>query len=197
MATARNQLKVLLRRGAIERRVGQMGTEIARDFKGHHVHLIGVLKGATIFLADLIRRMNLDLSVDFIGVASYGTGQQSSGEVRLTKDLDTSIEDCNVILVEDILDTGVTINYLRRVLLQRRPRVLRVATLLAKPARAGRKVNVHYVGFRIPDQFVVGYGLDYAERYRNLPDVCVLGPPAEPMQSPGSTRNPKRKNRRV
>jgi hypoxanthine phosphoribosyltransferase len=178
------RLKVLLRDTAIQRRVGQMARSIARDFRGKPVHLIGVLNGASIFLADLIRRIPLEVSLDFIAVSSYGLSDRSSGEVCLTKDLDASIEGRNVILVEDILDTGFTINYLQRLLSQRRPRVLRVAVLLDKPARRVQPVKAHYVGFRIPDRFVVGYGLDYAGRYRNLNDVCELPLPEDPMPAP-------------
>jgi len=167
-------LRVLLRSSAIQRRVRELGHEIARDFKGERVHLIGVLKGASIFLSDLIRHIQLEVSLDFMAVSSYGQGKQSSGQVRLTKDLDTSIEGLNVILVEDILDTGLTLNYLARVLTQRKPRVLRIAALLDKPERRMKTVDADYIGFKIPNDFVVGYGLDYAERYRNLRDICVL-----------------------
>lgn len=171
---AREHLRILLRRRAIERRIRELGRQITRDFKGQRVHLIGVLKGASIFLSDLIREIRVEVSLDFIEVASYGLAHQSSGQVRLTKDLATSIEGLNVILVEDILDTGLTLDYLRRVLLQRKPRALRIAALLAKSKRRIKPIEVDYIGFRIPNQFVVGYGLDYAERYRNLRDVCVL-----------------------
>ncbi len=172
-------LRVLLRRSAIQRRVREMGRQITRDFRGERVHLIGVLKGAAIFLSDLIRNMNLEVSLDFMAVSSYGKGSQTSGQVRLTKDLDTSIEGLNVILVEDILDTGLTLNYLVRVLQQRKPKVLRLAVLLDKPERRLREVKVDYLGFESPNEFVVGYGLDYAERYRNLRDVCVLSLPPQ------------------
>ncbi len=134
-------LRILLRRRAIERRVGQMGRQISRDFAGRRVHLIGVLKGASIFLADLIRHVRLEASLDFISVSSYAHGTRSSGQVRLTKDLDTSIEGLNVILVEDILDTGLTVHYLRRVLRQRRPRVLRIAALLDKRQRGASEAS--------------------------------------------------------
>jgi hypoxanthine phosphoribosyltransferase len=176
-------LRILLRRRAIERRISQMGRQIGRDFKGQRVHLVGVLKGAAIFLSDLVRRIPLEVSVDFMAVSSYGCGTRTPGQVRVTKDMDSSIEGQNVILVEDILDTGMTIRYLRRILRQRKPRVLRVAVLLAKPAGrlagAGRRrrVKADYVGFQIPAKFVVGYGLDHAERYRNLPDVYELPEP--------------------
>ena len=173
----RQHLRILLRRKTIERRVSQLGSQITHDFKGQRVHLVGVLKGAAIFLSDLIRQIRLDISLDFMGVASYHE-TQSSGQVRLTKDLDTSIEGLNVILVEDILDTGLTMDYLQRVLMQRRPRLLRTAVLLDKPGRRVQEVPIDYVGFRIPAEFVVGYGLDYAERYRNLRDVRVLSLPS-------------------
>ena len=173
-------LRVLLRSSAIQKRVREMGLEISKDFKGQRVHLIGVLKGAAIFLSDLIRQIRVDVSLDFMAVSSYGKGSRSSGQVRLIKDLDTSIEGLNVIVVEDILDTGLTLGYLLRVLQQRKPKSLRIAALLDKPARRIKKdVKAHYVGFQIPNEFVVGYGLDYAERYRNLKDVCVLSLPPD------------------
>jgi hypoxanthine phosphoribosyltransferase len=168
--------KVLIRRAAIERRVREVARQIARDFRGRRVHLVGVLKGACIFLSDLIREIDLETSIDFIAVASYGRGNESTGQVRLLKDLDSSIAGLNVILVEDILDTGLTLSYLLRVLRQRRPKTLRVAALLDKPAQRQEQVEADYVGFTIPNEFVVGYGLDYAERYRNLKDVCILRP---------------------
>lgn len=174
------KLKVLIRRSAIERRVREVAQQITKDFKGERVHLIGVLKGACIFLSDLVREINLETSIDFIAVSSYGKGKESSGQVRVLKDLDSSIEGLNVILVEDILDTGLTLSYLLRVLQQRKPKVLRVAALLDKPSRRLKQVEGNYVGFRIPNEFVVGYGLDFGERYRNLKDVCVLNPPAAP-----------------
>jgi len=173
------KLKVLLRRGAIERRVQALGREITRDFRGQRVHLVGVLKGACYFLADLSREIDLEVSLDFIAVASYGRGKESSGQVRMFKDLDSSVQGMNVILVEDILDTGFTLNYLLRLLRQRKPRTLRVAALLDKPERRLKAVKAHYVGFKIPNEFVVGYGLDYAERYRNLKDICILTLPPE------------------
>lgn len=172
-------LKILLRRSAIEKRVRAVAKEITRDFRGKRVHLIGVLKGACIFLADLVREIDLETSIDFMAVASYGKGKESSGQVRLNKDLDTSIEGLNVVLVEDILDTGLTLSYLVRVLSQRRPKKLKIAALLDKPSRRIQKISADYVGFTIPNEFVVGYGLDYGERYRNLKDVCVLALPPE------------------
>lgn len=172
------KLKVLIRNAAIQKRVREVARQITKDFRGERVHLIGVLKGACIFLSDLIREIDLETSLDFIAVSSYGKGKESSGQVRLLKDLDTSIAGLNVILVEDILDTGLTISYLLRILEQRKPKTLRVAALLDKPSRRLQRVNGDYVGFSIPNEFVVGYGLDYAERFRNLKDVCVLSLPA-------------------
>ena len=171
------KLKVLIRRAAIQKRVREVAHEITRDFKGQRVHLVGVLKGACIFLSDLVREINLDTSIDFIAVSSYGKGKESSGQVRLVKDLDSSVEGLNVVVVEDILDTGLTISYLLRVLEQRKPKALRIAALLDKPSRRLKDVKGDYVGFTIPNEFVVGYGLDYNERFRNLKDVCVLNLP--------------------
>jgi len=174
------QLRILIRHSSIEKRVRAVAHRITRDFRGQRVHLIGVLKGACIFLSDLVREIDLETSIDFIAVSSYGRGKDSSGQVRLLKDLDSNIKGLNVILVEDILDTGLTLNYLLRVLKQRKPKSLRVAALLDKPSRRIQPVKADYIGFRIPNEFVVGYGLDYAERYRNLKDVCVLSlPPAQ------------------
>ena len=179
LVAQQGKLKVLIRRSAIEKRVREVADEITKDFKGDRVHLIGVLKGACIFLSDLVREINLETSIDFIAVSSYGKGKESSGQVRVLKDLDSSIEGLNVILVEDILDTGLTLSYLLRVLRQRKPKSLRVAALLDKPSRRLRQVRGDYIGFTIPNEFVVGYGLDYGERYRNLKDVCILALPAE------------------
>ena len=176
----RSHLKTLIRRSTIQKRVREVAREITKDFKGERVHLVGVLKGACIFLSDLIREIDLEVSLDFIAVSSYGKGKQSSGQVRVNKDLDSSIEGLNVILVEDILDTGLTLSYLRRVFMQRRPHILKIAALLDKPSRRIIKdIKADYVGFSIPNEFVVGYGLDYAERYRNLKDVCILSLPPE------------------
>jgi hypoxanthine phosphoribosyltransferase len=173
------RLKVLIRRMAIQKRVREVAHQITKDFNGERVHLIGVLKGACIFLSDLVREISLETSIDFIAVSSYGKGKESSGQVRVLKDLDSSIEGLNVVLVEDILDTGLTLSYLLRVLQQRKPKALRVAALLDKPSRRLKDVKGDYIGFTIPNEFVVGYGLDYAERYRNLKDVCILSlPPA-------------------
>lgn len=171
---------ILLDRERIAQRIRELGSEISADYRGRPVRLIGILKGAWIFLADLIRHLSLDeVSVDFLGVASYGASSRSSGEVQITKDLDMSIEGIDVLIVEDILDTGETFHYLMRVLGSRKPKTLRVVTLLDKPARRIRPVHADYIGFTIPDAFVVGYGLDFAQKYRELPDVCILRPTPE------------------
>ena len=169
-----DRLRVLITREQIAAKVAQMGERITADFAGESLVLIGVLKGATIFLADLARQIKLDTTFDFIAVSSYGNARQHSGEVRLVKDVDRSMEGRNVILVEDILDTGLTLTYLLNVLQAHRPKSLKIAALLDKISRRTEPVHGDYVGFAIPDEFVVGYGLDFAERYRNLPDICVL-----------------------
>jgi hypoxanthine phosphoribosyltransferase len=166
----------MISREQIAKRVAELGEQITRDFRGERILFVGVLKGATIFLGDLARQVNLDSTFDFIGVSSYGNAKQSSGEVRLVKDVDQSLEGKNVIIVEDILDTGLTLNYLRNQFLNHQPKSLKIAALLDKVSRRIVPVTGDYVGFEIPDEFVVGYGLDYAERYRNLPDVCILPP---------------------
>ncbi len=167
-------VRTLIPRAQIQRRIAEMALEIRRDFPLEPLHLVGVLKGSIFFLTDLAREISGDVSLDFIAVSSYGNRTHTSGEVKLTRDLDSSIEGKTVIVVEDILDTGMTLQYLLRVFEQRKPRRLRVAVLLDKPERRLAKVRADYVGFTIPNEFVVGYGLDYAERYRNLADVGVL-----------------------
>lgn len=169
-----SSLRVLVTAGQIQERIRELGAQIDRDYPNGPVYLIGILKGACIFLADLARAITIPARIEFVGISSYGRGTSTSGEVRLTKDLDVSVEGQDVIVVEDIVDSGVTLAYLLQLFRQRRPKSLRIATLLDKPERRQRPVHVDYVGFRIPDQFVVGYGLDYAEDYRNLKDVCVL-----------------------
>lgn len=178
------ELKVLFTREQIAQRVAEMGADINRDYAGQSVILLGVLKGAAIFLSDLSRQLKVDATFDFIGVSSYGnrpspaqelkSGWDSTGEVRLTKDMDQSMIGKNVILVEDILDTGLTMTYLKKLLMARQPKSFRIAALLDKPSRRKQPIHADYVGFSIPDEFVVGYGLDYAEKYRNLPDICVV-----------------------
>src|SRR4030088_289330 len=178
------ELKVLISREEIAKRVSELGAEITKDFAGQSVIFVGVLKGAAIFLADLSRQVQIDSTFDFIGVSSYGNrpsphqelnkGWDSTGEVKLTKDVDQSMRGKNVILVEDILDTALTLTYLKKVLMAHQPRSLKIAALLDKPSRRKQPITADYVGFSIPDEFVVGYGLDYAEKYRNLPDICVV-----------------------
>ena len=168
------KLRVLLPSEKIQARIREMGAEISRDYPTGNLHLICILKGACFFLTDLARAMTRDVFVDFMGISTYGKGKSTSGEVKVTKDLDISLEGADVLVVEDIVDSGITLNYLMHVLEQRKPQSLRVAALLDKPERRLRPVPVSYVGFQIPDQFVVGYGLDYAEKYRNLDDICVL-----------------------
>jgi hypoxanthine phosphoribosyltransferase len=172
------QLRTLFSREQIERRVRELAAEITRDFAGHSIIFIGVLKGATIFLSDLARHVELDATFDFIGVSSYGAQKQSSGEVRLLKDVEQPLTGKNIILVEDILDTGLTVSYLKKMFLAHQPRVFKIAALLDKASRRVEPVHADYVGFTIPDEFVVGYGMDHAERYRNLADICVLPPEA-------------------
>jgi hypoxanthine phosphoribosyltransferase len=167
-------LRVLLTAEQIQARIQELAEQIDRDYSAGPVYLVGILKGACIFLADLARAMKTPARLEFIGISSYGRGKSSSGEVKLTKDLDVSVEGHHVIVVEDIVDSGITLSYLMQVFQQRRPKSLRVATLLDKPDRRQRPVKVDYVGFHIPDEFVVGYGLDFAEDYRNLRDLCVL-----------------------
>jgi hypoxanthine phosphoribosyltransferase len=167
-------LRILISREQIANRVSEMGREITTHFAGEPVIFVGVLKGAAIFLSDLVRQVEVDASFDFIGVASYGAQAtesktwDSTGEVRLTKDVDRSLRGKNVILVEDILDTGLTLTFLKRLLLGHQPKTFRIAVLLDKPSRRKLAVEADYVGFTIPDEFVVGYGLDYAEQHRNL-----------------------------
>jgi hypoxanthine phosphoribosyltransferase len=179
-----NQLKVLITRQQIAQRIAELGTAITRDFRDEPVIFVAVLKGAAFFLADLARQVQLDATFDFIAVSSYGTrpspaqelkqGWDSTGEIKLSKDLDHSIAGKNVILVEDILDTGLTLTFLKKLLIAREPKAFRIAALLDKPSRRKLDIRGDYIGFKIPDEFVVGYGLDYAEMHRNLPDICVI-----------------------
>ena len=168
------RVKILISGGRIQRRIQALAKQIRRDFPDEPLHLVSVLKGGVFFLTDLARSIAGEVSFDFIAVSSYGKATRSSGQVRLTRDLDSSIEGKAVILVEDILDTGMTLQYLLRLFQHRKPKHLRVAVLLDKPERRIAPVHADYVGFSIPNEFVVGYGLDYAERYRNLPYVGVL-----------------------
>ena len=168
--------EVLFTEEQLDRRVSEIAGEITRDYQGKEIVLISVLRGSFVFMADLCRKIDLPCTVDFMAVSSYGSGTSSSGQVQITKDLSGAIEGKHILVVEDILDSGNTLSYLLRVLEQRGPASIRLCTLLDKPERRVKPVEVHYTGFTIPDAFVVGYGLDYAEHYRNLPYIGVLKP---------------------
>lgn len=167
-------MEVLFSKDQISERVSQLGAQISEDYSGKSIVLIGVLKGAAIFLADLARSIEVDNTFDFVAVSSYGRGTVSSGAVKLIKDIDNPIEGKEVILVEDILDTGLTLSYLRGMMLQHKPASLKIATCLDKPERRLVPIDADYVGFRLPNQFVIGYGMDYAEHYRNLEDIRLF-----------------------
>ena len=164
----------LLGADVLAARIRELGAEISRDYAGRDLLLVCVLKGAIFFLADLMRAIDLPLELDFMAISSYGAATDTSGVVRILKDLDTSIADRDVLIVEDIIDSGLTLSYLARTLEARRPASLEICALLTKPSRRQMEVPVRYIGFEIPDRFVIGYGLDYAERYRNLPYLGVL-----------------------
>lgn len=166
---------ILLSSSQIQQRVAELGAEIARDHAtAADLHLVCVLKGAFLFLADLVRAIDRPVTLDFLAVSSYAAGTTSTGEVRLLKDLDNALDGRDVIIVEDIVDTGITLTYLQEILRARGPRMLQTACLLSKPSRRKVEVSLDYVGFSIEDRFVVGYGLDYAEQFRNLPYIGVL-----------------------
>jgi hypoxanthine phosphoribosyltransferase len=166
--------EILVQADDLQHRVRELGAEISRDYDGRNLVLVGVLKGAVFFLSDLMRHIEIPCEVDFMAVASYGSATDSSGVVRILKDLDAAIEGRDVLIVEDIVDSGLTLQYLMRNLGSRNPRTLEVCALLTKPERRKVDLPTRYVGFEIPNRFVVGYGLDYAERHRNLPFVAVL-----------------------
>ena len=168
--------KVLISQDEIERHVAEVGRKISEDFAGKDPIFVGVLKGCFIFMADLFREVTIPGSVDFMAVSSYGNGTSTTGAVKINKDLSQDIENRDVIIVEDILDSGVTLSYLTKYLQNRKPSSICIATLLDKPARRRADVQAKYVGFTVPDAFVVGYGLDYAEKYRNLPFIGILKP---------------------
>ena len=168
--------EVLFTEEELDRRVREIAKEIEKDYEGQEIMLISVLRGSFVFMADLCRRIDLPCTLDFMSVSSYGKGTSSSGQVQITKDLSSDISGKHIIVVEDILDSGNTLSYLLRILEQRHPASIRLCTLLDKPDRRVKPVEVHYSGFTIPDAFVVGYGLDYAEEYRNLPYIGVLKP---------------------
>jgi hypoxanthine phosphoribosyltransferase len=166
--------EILIEAEAIQSRIGELGAEISSDYAGRDLLLVGVLKGAVFFMADLMRELTVPCEIDFMAISSYGAATDSSGVVRILKDLDINVSGRNVLVVEDIIDSGLTLSYLMRNLRARKPASLEVVTLLTKPERREIDVAVRYVGFEIPNRFVIGYGLDFAERYRNLPYVAVL-----------------------
>jgi len=172
------RFRMLIPEDRLQARVTEMGRQITEDYQGRDLVVVGVLKGAVFFLTDLARRLDLPLSMDFLGLSSYGDATESSGVVRITQDLSRPILDQDVLVVEDIVDTGLTLAFLREHLLARRPRSLRICTLLHKPSNTLREVPLDYVGFAIENRFVVGYGLDYEQRYRNLPYIGYLPMPA-------------------
>ena len=170
-------LEVLIPAQEIEARIRELGAEIARDYSGHNPLLIGVLKGACLFLSDLMRAIDIPVNVEFMAISSYGAEMRTSGEVRIMKDLDVAIEGRHILVVEDIVDTGLTLSYLLANLQSRGAASVKLAALLDKYERREKEVTIDYLGFKIPDKFVVGYGLDFAERYRNLPFIAVLKNP--------------------
>jgi hypoxanthine phosphoribosyltransferase len=167
--------EVMIPRGEIARMCQRLGEQISHDYAGREVILVGVLKGAFVFLADLARFLTIPVSIDFISVSSYGSGTKTTGIVRIVKDLDTDITNKHIIVVEDIVDTGLTLNHLRELLGTRNPASIALCTAFDKPERRKVEIAVDYVGMQIPDEFIVGYGLDYDGNYRNLPDVAILG----------------------
>ena len=167
--------ETLLNEEEIQIQVKELGQKIESDFQGEDLLVVGILKGACVFVSDLIRNINLDVNMDFMSVSSYGKATQSSGTVKILKDLDVDIEGKNVLIVEDIIDTGLTLKNLFETLKTRNPKSLKLCTLLDKPERRTVDINVDYVGFVIPDKFIVGYGIDYAEKYRNLPYIGIVG----------------------
>jgi hypoxanthine phosphoribosyltransferase len=170
------QVEVLFDREELQAKVAEMGKQISDDYRGSDLLVVGILKGAFVFMADLIRQIDVPMEIDFMDVSSYGLSTSSSGEVRIVKDLEYSIKDRDVLIVEDIVDTGLTLKYICENLKTRNPRSVKIACLLDKPSRRKAEVYPDYVGYSIPDKFVVGYGLDYAEQYRHYPAVCVLKP---------------------
>ncbi len=168
------KIEVLVSEEKVAERIKELGEQISKDYEGKEIHMICILKGGVFFMVDLSKRINVPVSLDFMSVSSYGNGTKSSGVVRIAKDLDESIEGKDVIIVEDIIDSGRTLYYLMDILKKRNPNSIRLCTLLDKPERREKDVTVDYVGFEIPDEFVVGYGLDYAQKYRNLPYIGVV-----------------------
>jgi hypoxanthine phosphoribosyltransferase len=174
MHVAGEQRTTLISADRVRARVRELGEAITRDYAGQSLVLLGVLKGSFVFVADLARHIDLPIRIEFLGVRSYGAGTQSSGVVQITQDLTSPIEGEHILVVEDIVDTGLTVHYLMELLATRQPKSVRLCALLHKPARRQREVAIDYLGFEIDDVFVIGYGLDYAQRYRNLPEIAVL-----------------------
>lgn len=165
---------ILFDKDVLANKVHELGEQISKDYAGEEVLLVGILKGASVFLSDLIRQISLPTYIDYMVVSSYGNSAETSGVVRIIKDLEDNIEGKNIIIVEDIIDTGLTLEYLRKNLLSRQPKSLKICTLLDKPARREKEMTIDYKGFEVPDDFIIGYGIDYAEKYRNLPFIGVL-----------------------
>ena len=170
----REKVRIFLQEQEINARIAEVAKQISEDYAGREVHLICVLKGSVFFMCELAKRITVPVSMDFMSVSSYGNGTATSGAVKIIKDLDEPIEDKDVLIVEDIIDSGTTLHYLTEILYKRKPASIRICTLLDKPERRTADVKVDYVGFNIPDEFVVGYGLDYAQKYRNLPYIGVV-----------------------
>ncbi|MEG2540442.1 MAG: hypoxanthine phosphoribosyltransferase [Clostridia bacterium] len=168
--------RVLIDRQKIATRIKELGEEINRDYAGQSLTVVCTLRGALIFCADLVRELTVDVDIDFIAVSSYGAGTSTSGEVKMIKDLSSPIRDKNILIIEDIIDTGVTLVYLKKLLMARDPKSVKICSLLDKPSRRKTEIVGDYVGFEIANEYVVGYGLDYDQKFRNLPDVCVLSP---------------------
>lgn len=168
--------EILISKEELQAKVNEMGAQISKDYEGKNLMLVSVLKGSVVFMADLMRAITIPVSIDFMSVSSYGAGVKSSGVVKIIKDLDVCLDGKDLLLVEDILDSGNTLNYLKNMLMNRNPNSIKIATLLDKPERRTADIKADYYGFIVPDEFVVGYGLDYDEKYRNFPEVGVLKP---------------------
>ncbi|MDL2214319.1 hypoxanthine phosphoribosyltransferase [Clostridia bacterium OttesenSCG-928-O13] len=176
VGTARDLKSILLTKEEIAQKVAQLGAQISVDYQGKELLLISVLKGSIVFMADLMRAITIPVSIDFMAVSSYGAGTKSSGVVRIMKDIDIELAGKEILIVEDILDSGLTLSYLKELLAGRDPAGIKVVTLCDKPSRRTANIQADYIGFEVPDEFIVGYGLDYDEKYRNLPDIGVLKP---------------------
>ncbi|MGL4344844.1 MAG: hypoxanthine phosphoribosyltransferase [Cellulosilyticaceae bacterium] len=166
--------KVLFSEAQLSERIAELGAEITADFKGENLLVLGILKGSNIFMADLVRQINMPMKLDFMMVSSYGNASESTGVVKIIKDVEYAIEDQHVLIIEDIIDSGLTLKYLKKLLETRNPKSVKICTLLDKPSRRKEQVEVNYIGYEVPDEFIVGYGIDYAEHYRNLPYVGIL-----------------------